>query len=132
MDKINDNKHYRIDEVFNLLGEENLIGEKRGPSKGDMEIDGYMVHPRSLRYMVFYQKGVVCCKCGCKGSYFKLDKESKDYDGNRRHFNLYTEDGILMTKDHILPRSKGGRDVISNMQTMCTICNFKKGNRIEE
>ena len=49
MDKTKDNKHYGVDEVFNLLGEENLMGETRGTVKGDMEIDGYMVHPRSLR-----------------------------------------------------------------------------------
>ena len=39
---------------------------------------------------------------------------------------------ILMTKDHILPRSKGGIDDISNYQTMCKLCNEAKGNKLED
>ena len=41
-------------------------------------------------------------------------------------------DEILMTKDHILPRSKGGIDDISNYQTMCKPCNEAKGNKLED
>jgi hypothetical protein len=47
------------------------------------------------------------------------------------HFNLYAEEDarlILMTKDHILAKSKGGQDVLENFQTMCAICNNLKGN----
>jgi len=35
---------------------------------------------------------------------------------------------VLMTHDHIVPRSKGGKNHISNVQTMCAPCNSKKGN----
>jgi 5-methylcytosine-specific restriction enzyme A len=35
-----------------------------------------------------------------------------------------------MTRDHIIPKSKGGSDHLNNMQTMCTKCNNKKGNSI--
>lgn len=37
-----------------------------------------------------------------------------------------------MTKDHIIPKSKGGADDISNYQTMCERCNEAKGNRLED
>ena len=33
-----------------------------------------------------------------------------------------------MTKDHIVPRSKGGGNGLHNMQTMCIVCNQEKGN----
>ena len=33
---------------------------------------------------------------------------------------------ILFTKDHITPRSKGGKNHISNYQTMCSKCNEGK------
>jgi 5-methylcytosine-specific restriction endonuclease McrA len=50
------------------------------------------------------------------------------------HFNLYAVneygDKILMTKDHIHPKSKGGRNHISNYQTMCYPCNQDKSNKI--
>jgi hypothetical protein len=48
------------------------------------------------------------------------------------HFNLYAAlpDGsrILMTKDHIVPKSCGGEDADGNFQTMCTTCNNLKSN----
>lgn len=47
------------------------------------------------------------------------------------HFNLYAidKDGneVLMTKDHILAKARGGKDRISNYQTCCKVCNETKG-----
>ena len=46
------------------------------------------------------------------------------------HFNLYAEENarlVLMTKDHILAKSKGGTDELANYQTMCSTCNNLKG-----
>jgi 5-methylcytosine-specific restriction endonuclease McrA len=36
----------------------------------------------------------------------------------------------LMTKDHILPVSRGGSNAVTNLQTMCSTCNAAKGNRM--
>lgn len=51
------------------------------------------------------------------------------------HLNLYHQSRrgalFLMTQDHILPRSRGGKDHIDNLQTMCDSCNGKKGNRLD-
>lgn len=37
---------------------------------------------------------------------------------------------VLMTKDHIIPKSKGGKNNLSNYQPMCCICNKQKDNNI--
>lgn len=121
-------KRYEIKEVFDALGEQYLLGNKKDERvKDDIEFDGFVVHRDSLRYKLFYQKGVVCAKCGRVGTHFTLDKMDPRYEGNRRHFNLYAEDGTLMTKDHIIPKCKGGKNSVDNLQPMCVSCNVKKG-----
>ena len=52
--------------------------------------------------------------------------------GGNLHFDLYTEDNHLMNIDHILPKSRGGKDNVDNYQLMCEECNSRKGNTLEE
>jgi 5-methylcytosine-specific restriction enzyme A len=65
-----------------------------------------------------------------------LTKENHNNKSRKYHLNLYhlSEDGkeTMMTIDHIIPKSKGGGNKISNLQTMCYDCNFAKGNTIPE
>lgn len=125
----NESKKYSVDEVFSMIGDEYLNrNNDRNKHQHDIDVDGFNVRPISLRYMTFYQKGTKCVCCGKEGTYFQLDRD-RDENGpeSRRHFNLYADDGTLMTKDHIVPKSKGGLDVVSNMQTMCYPCNKAKG-----
>lgn len=118
-------KRYEIQDVFNLIGEDRLMMQNdRQQSGSDIVVDGFKVHPISLRYETFYQKGIKCACCGIEGTHFKL---CGNKDTNRRHFNLFADDGTLMTKDHIIPKSKGGQDMVDNMQTMCEKCNIEKG-----
>jgi 5-methylcytosine-specific restriction endonuclease McrA len=47
------------------------------------------------------------------------------------HLNLYAEENgepVLLTKDHILPVSLGGKDIYRNLQTLCAVCNMIRGN----
>lgn len=44
--------------------------------------------------------------------------------------NKFKDD--LLTRDHVIPISKGGKDRWSNVVTACRHCNTKKANRIPE
>lgn len=114
-------KEYPINVVLSNIGDEIIV------------VDGHPVKMWSMRYKTF-TKGTSCVICGREGRYFRLEKNAlhADTEGNSWHFNLYSiehnGDEILMTKDHVIPRSKGGRSKVSNMQTLCYRCNTKKGN----
>lgn len=98
--------------------------------------DGNKFKRRSPRLVLFKSKGVECAECGIQGSFFALESHSPDVSP---HLNLYAvvDNGgnkedikeVLMTKDHIFPRSKGGGDVMENYQTMCSPCNAKKADK---
>lgn len=44
---------------------------------------------------------------------------------------IKVEDGNLLTVDHILPLSKGGKNGLYNLQVCCNRCNGNKGNKLE-
>jgi hypothetical protein len=83
------------------------------------------------RLRTFLHSGTKCVECGLEGEFFALERfcDTDDY-----HLNLYgIRNGkeVLFTKDHIVPRSKGGPSQLDNYQTMCSYCNGQKGNGIE-
>lgn len=50
-----EDKRYEIDEVFRMIGEEYLsLDTDKGKKNSDIVVDGFRVHPISLRYMTFY------------------------------------------------------------------------------
>jgi len=80
-----------------------------------------------------FTKHTVCSSCGRAGSHFRIASKKKKKNGPHTfHLCLWSDDKIQMTKDHIIPKSKGGADHLSNMQCMCTKCNMKKGNKITD
>lgn len=82
----------------------------------------------TLRLQCF-KRDLKCAHCDRKGFKFLLQAHT---DKETPHLNLYSEDDVLMTKDHIFPKSKGGKDHLSNLQTMCLECNLIKADSIEE
>jgi hypothetical protein len=119
---------YSIEDVLSKI---NDLDRDSGAS--EVEFDGEMIDMNSDRYHCFAEKGIKCVRCGLEGKFFAMERFPNE---NFYHFNLYAlndrGDEVLMTKDHILPRSKGGPDHIDNYQTMCTHCNGKKGNSLED
>lgn len=127
-------KCYERNGVYPMSRVTELIGEERG------NFDGDIVKTSSDRYKLF-AKNSCCVRCGIEGLYYAKERMVKfnKKDGSWRptsegfHFNLYAtkSDGseVMITKDHIIPKSKGGPDNMSNYQTMCFECNVEKGDK---
>ncbi len=62
----------------------------------------------SMRYDVLKRDGFRCVLCG-----------------------MSSKDGAVLHVDHIIPVSKGGKSVMSNLRTLCEKCNIGKSNKIE-
>jgi hypothetical protein len=60
----------------------------------------------SMRWQVFQRDNWRCVACG-----------------------KHADDEILLEVDHIIPRSKGGKNEIGNFQTLCKVCNIGKSNK---
>jgi hypothetical protein len=107
---------------------------KNVSKKCTLEIKGFSVKATSDRYKCFLTKGYDCVACGAKGSFFAIEKAKNNLQTNKYHLNLYAINSdnkeILMTKDHIFPKSKGGKDQIENYQPMCIVCNKLKSDKI--
>lgn len=80
--------------------------EMRLPSV--VSLKEYVSHERTpafTRFNVFLRDGFTCQYCG-----------SKQRD--------------ILTFDHLIPRSKGGRTTWGNIVTACSPCNLRKGGRL--
>ena len=59
---------YSVNEVFEMLGTEALsISELKG-ARESIDVDGFKVYRKSMRYATFYQKGCKCVNIGKEGS----------------------------------------------------------------
>lgn len=95
------------------------------------EYCGQLVKVVSDRLNTFC-RNMKCVKCGIEGKFFAVERHrnTKSF-----HLNLYAldDDGdeVLMTKDHIIPVAKNGKNEHLNYQTMCCICNEEKADKLE-
>ncbi|MDY2991676.1 MAG: HNH endonuclease signature motif containing protein [Hornefia butyriciproducens] len=64
---------------------------------------------KKLRESIKKRDDYTCCECGN---------------------SIYKEPNLLLEIDHIIPVSKGGPTVESNLQTLCWKCNRSKSNKI--
>lgn len=120
------NGKYGIEEVLSKI-----VPKVTGKNT-KVDFDGDLIKMGSQRYRLFKEKGIKCVSCGIEGRFFAKERT---HDIDTYHFNLYAidENGeeVLMTKDHIIPKSLGGKNKLSNYQTMCFRCNIEKGNIYE-
>jgi len=102
----------------------------------------FVVRASSQRYRLFMENRKCVC-CGVEGTKFLLQSDKRRwiyYDEQKRitypipvwraHFNLFGERNggkVMLTKDHIKPVSLGGRSIMPNYQTLCALCNRRKG-----
>lgn len=110
---------FSVDEIFNYM-------DARKP----LIYEGHRISLTSQRLVLFHDSGVECVECGLQGNIFVLESHKEE----KPHINLYHMDSdarmILFTKDHIYPKSLGGKNIMSNYQTMCTLCNGRKSNKV--
>lgn len=125
--------HYKVLAVF---GVDEIVSHINPGVRKSFVVSGekYNVNCGSIRLRTFKQS-LVCVTCGLVGSAFLLEMTSANIRNNESpHLNLYgvNEAGeyVMMTKDHILPKSRGGKDELTNLQTMCYVCNEEKGNNV--
>ena len=124
---MNTNANYIRKDIYSIEAVLSKITRKGEPRKVDF--DGDLINMDSQRYELFEAKGITCVSCGIEGKFFAKEKDRASYG---YHFNLYAvKDGedVLMTKDHIIPKSKGGKNELSNYQPMCTYCNNEKADK---
>ena len=89
----------------------------------------------SQRYQLFAEKGLMCAnfvECGTVGLYFSLEYGWSN-PPESMHFNLYGTNKygneVMLTRDHIIPKSKGGANSMQNYQVLCQKCNAKKADK---
>jgi len=118
---------------LNDLNGLHILGEYRTTFETEQHKNN-TISTKSLRYKTFL-KSLTCVECGTIGKYLALQRRHDDArKGTGWHYNLYGVDSkgnfVLMTKDHIIPKSKGGEDKLDNLQTMCEKCNGQKGDKL--
>jgi 5-methylcytosine-specific restriction endonuclease McrA len=84
----------------------------------------------ATRLHMFASGQTTCVACGLKGEVFHIERHEND-KVMPFSINLYgIRDGkeVMMTWDHILPKSLGGSNHLDNAQCMCFTCNSSKKN----
>lgn len=84
-------------------------------------------HKDHKRLRVFYNKGVICVNCQLEATQLILGRDN----GGGLHLDVYDDNFYPLTIDHIIPKSKGGSNELSNLDPMCAKCNFNKGNQLD-
>ncbi len=104
--KVNESRYgkYNFDELVKIYNEWNKGKKYTETVKQERKIMN-----DDIRYNVLKRDNYTCKICGAKAS-----------------------DGAKLHVDHIIPVSKGGKTVMSNLQTLCDRCNMGKSNKMDD
>jgi len=98
-----------------------------------VNIAGYEINCHSTRMkLLFVHRELTCKCCGIKASFAAIEScpASKGHKGINFYGYDYDGNEVLLTWDHMIPKSIGGKNNMKNSQTLCTICNVIKGNNL--
>ena len=99
--------------------------------KGFFILEGVMgryIKSKKKRFFIFERDNWTCKICGFKPKY--IPSKVEDY---RTDLELDDRGKMqILEIDHIFPYVKGGRSVPSNLQTLCNLCNCRKGDRCDD
>jgi len=118
---------YPVDYVMPfVLGVSGRIGNRHR-----IRFEGVLVNMASDRMRCFLHSGTICICCGLKARYFALERLSGAGEYGLNLYGIRNGREVMFTKDHIVPKCKGGPSSLENYQTMCEHCNGVKGCGIE-
>ena len=115
-----------LEEGFSILDQ---------PVRHDRLVKGKRVDRPSGWALFHHLKGqpILCHFCGCQADRWVSEKGRKDHLGHPV-LNLFAtnRDGqvVLMTRDHIIPKSLGGIDAVANLRPACGPCNEQRSNEV--
>lgn len=96
-----------------------------------LQLAGENVKGSGLRIKVILDE-MSCVSCGLEVTHAKLCPNTSPNARNAYHVNFFgrRSDGkwVMMTLDHIVPKSQGGPNAVDNGQAMCQICNGAKSD----
>lgn len=122
-------KELSIQEGFDVL---KLPREKR-------HIDGMKISAPSGAALYHYCNEIdlpmVCFKCGVIADRWIMRHQHNDRNKPPTlELFAYTKKSrlVMMTRDHIVPKSWGGLDIVQNLRCACETCNRERSNTLTE
>ncbi len=116
-----------LEEGYNIMGE----------PKGSRLVKGKSVSLASgaklFQHLIATGEPMKCWNCGIEASCFIANKGRNDKMGPPV-LDLYAETNggpVLMTRDHIIPKSYGGVNDNANLRVGCGPCNHGRGNELD-